>query len=66
VTPKNVGRLVFREVVVVQGKAPPRMIDFGKFGRDHEDGDEREIRKKNESDHHKLLRFCNTSRVCET
>jgi|SoimicMinimDraft_5_1059733.scaffolds.fasta_scaffold76600_1 hypothetical protein len=67
--PNNVGRLVFREIVVVEGKtrpvALPKMIAFGEFGRDHEDGDERETRKKNEPDHNKLHHSVGTSRVCE-
>jgi hypothetical protein len=67
--PNNVGRLVFRKVVVVWGKtwsvALPKMIAFGEFGRDHKDGGEGETRKKNEPYHHKLHHFVGTSRVCE-
>ena len=59
--PNKWARLVFREVVVVQGKtrpvALPKMIAFGEFGRDDKDGGERETREKNEPDHHKLHHF---------
>jgi hypothetical protein len=33
------------------------MIAFGEFGRDHEDGGEGQVPKKNEPDHHKLHHF---------
>jgi len=57
----NVGRVMFRKVVVVQGKtrpvALPKMIVVGEFGGDHKDGGEGETRKKNEPDHLKLHRL---------
>jgi len=51
----NVGRVVFREVVVVQGKTRPVALpEMIVVEEDHKDGGEGETRKKNEPDHLKL------------